>query len=78
MVSSIKLFGQLAPAVRPTVIGRCGQPVLGGDLRLRVQVVVDDPRARLQAAGVADEIGGQLRLAHLREVRGVGADCTRR
>ena len=72
MVSSIRLFGQLAPAVTPTVILPAGSQSRGFDLLAPMLIVMADEFVRFHLGGVLDEIGRQFGLAHFGEVRGVG------
>ena len=71
MASSIRLFGQEAPAVIPTVTLPARQPVARLDFLVLVLVVMEDQLVGPHLGGVLDEVGRQLRLAHLRQVRGV-------
>ena len=52
--------------------GGSGEPVFGEDFLFRLQVEVADVLARAQAAGVADEVGGEDFFAEFGEVGGVG------
>ena len=74
MVSSIRLFGQLAPAVIPTERGFFdGSQSMPGDFFLLMDVKVADLMSRNHAAGIPDEPGRKLLFADFCEVRRVGA-----
>src|SRR5687767_1991579 len=47
------------------------QPMVRHNFPPLVQIVMDDPFARFEPAGVPNEISGQLSLTHLREMGGI-------
>ena len=72
MASSMRLLGQEAPAVMPTVIFPGGSQSRGFDFLLEMEVVMADQFVGNHHGGVFDEEGREFGFAHFGQMRGVG------